>query len=358
MRAGNMQRRDVFITAAHAGRRVDAVLSSLTPCVPHAELCRWLRKGFVRSNGHRLRAADRLGEGDLLQIPLWAEAPAGPAERPTPQLDPPDLRYRDDDLLVAYKPAGLASHPGIGHDQDSLSARLAAHVACAPGCRVGLAQRLDAGVSGLIPCGTHPAALKALMGPPHGAPIVKLYVALVVGELALRAGHIRLPLRNTDQPRGDVPKVVVDRVAGVAAHSQFAVARAARGRSLVVVRLHTGRTHQIRAHLRAIGHPILGDPRYGFAGDNERAWQTHGLARPLLHAGWLRVPHPMRPGEAVVVRAPVPEDFRAASAGLLGADDDVIDSDMVSALGVAGEVAAAVAAPSRGASRRSAWPRR
>lgn len=307
-----MQRIEFDISHEHDGRRLDTVLAALLPGIPHAELCRWLRKGFVRKNGARTVARARLATDDRVQAPIWAPDAAVVRERRGPkQLPMPDIVYEDDDVLFVYKPPGLASHPGIGHDADSLSARLSAHVTVSPGCRVGLAQRLDAGVSGLIPCGKHAVALKALMGPPHGPPLVKLYAAVVTGTPPA-AGNIVLPLRATDQPRGDAPKVVVDRVAGKPAHTQFITLYARPDRALVVLRLRTGRTHQIRAHLRAIGHPLLGDPRYGLVPDNERAAQTFGTRRPLLHAGYLKICHPLRHDEYVSATCAPPSDMDAA----------------------------------------------
>lgn len=311
-----MQRIAFPIAAEHAGRRLDTILTALVPDLPHAEVRRWLRKGFVRKNGARTSAEERLAVGDTLQMPPWAQAPSDEAEaREDARLDarrrlcPPDIRWEDEDLLVAYKPAGLASHPGIGHDEDSLSARLSAHVAVAPGCKVGLAQRLDAGVSGLTVCGKHPVALKALMGPPHGPAIVKLYAAVVTGSPQPHEGDICEPLRVTDQPRGDAPKVVVDRVAGQSAHTRYVVVQPGARASLVLLRIFSGRTHQIRAHLRALGHPLIGDPRYGHAPANEQAWQTFGIGRPLLHASYLSLRHPVRHEEQVTVFSAPPSDM-------------------------------------------------
>ena len=337
-----MQRIEFFIDTGNAGRRADTVLLGWLAPVGHGELCRWLRRGFVRRNGERLHLHDRLVDGDRLQAPPWAltqgkedeggragegevgadrhagdrfdsTPPTRPRGAPTLRLPSEWIVHDDDDLIVLNKPAHLASHGGIGHDHDNLAARLLAH--CGDGGvgrRPGLAQRLDSGVSGLVPCGKHAAALRTMMGPPHGPRLDKTYVALVAGEMEMGVGSIVLPLRSTDQPRGDAPKVVVDFIAGKPAHTDYEVMHASRGRSLLLLTLQTGRTHQIRAHLRAIGHPLVGDPRYGSGEANERARASWGTTRPLLHAACLRMAHPTQGGQLIFF-APVPSDLACAA---------------------------------------------
>jgi 23S rRNA-/tRNA-specific pseudouridylate synthase len=170
----------------------------------------------------------------------------------------------------------------------------------------GLAQRLDRGASGLLLIGRDKAGLRELGLAMERGEIEREYVAVAAGEAAFDARTIDLPLYATDEPRGDRPKVVVDRERGQASVTHVRLLARGRGCSLLGVTLETGRTHQIRAHLAAIGHPLLGDPRYGDAEANRKARETHGIARVMLHA--LRLAFPGKGGR-VEVRASWEPDF-------------------------------------------------
>ena len=212
---------------------------------------------------------------------------------------------------MVNKPAGLACHPGTGLGQDSLIARAVQHLGpahLAVGHRPGLAQRLDRGVSGLVPIGKNTVALRALAQSVTDGFADKIYLALVDGAVGEDAGEINVPLRVDDEPMGDRPRVHPDVEHGKPAHTLFRVARRWRDATLLEVRILTGRTHQIRAHLRAIGHAILGDPRYGPKARNQKLFETHGLNRLCLHAARLQVPHPTL-GTTVDVYAPLPDDI-------------------------------------------------
>lgn len=307
------------IDAANEGRRLETVLCDVLTDVPRSRLMKWLRTGKIRLNGGRTRPRALLAIDDVVRLPFDPDAqdtqltPAEQAARkPAPPTLPPlDVVFEDDVLLIVNKPAHLASHPGMQHQEDSLTARIVQHLDAhhAPaGKRPGLAQRLDAGVTGLVPCGKTAAVLKTLSGPPHGKPLHKSYLALVTGVVVQDKGSITAPLLVTDAPMGNVPKVIVDQLQGVAAHTDYSVVRRFSDATLLDVTLRTGRTHQIRAHLRYLGHSILGDARYGDAARNAYLETSFGVKRPLLHAHTLRMHHPLD-GSALTFAAPVPEDM-------------------------------------------------
>ncbi len=200
-------------------------------------------------------------------------------------------------VLIVHKPPGLAVHKGPLVD-DSVAARLAAGLPAA-----GLAQRLDRDASGLLLCGADRATLRHLGLAMASGAIERHYLGIVVGSVDGDHRTIDLPLSSTDQPMGDQPKVVVDHDHGQRAVTHLDVVARARTTTLVRLRLETGRTHQIRAHLRAIGHPLLGDPRYGDADANAAAHRTHGILRTLLHCERLRVPPPPDVADALPIDA-------------------------------------------------------
>ena len=192
-------------------------------------------------------------------------------------------------------------HDGPLVDQ-SVAGMLQPHL---PKC--GLAHRLDRDASGLLLVGVTPDALRALGQAMEEGRIARRYQAVAVGELAQDQRTIELPLRVTDEPRGDHPKTVVADD-GQPSTSHVTVLARRSGYTHVAVDLDTGRTHQIRAHLSAIGHPLLGDARYGDDDANARGRETFGVHRTMLHGAELRFPRPSD-GAEVTVRAAIEPDF-------------------------------------------------
>jgi 23S rRNA pseudouridine1911/1915/1917 synthase len=279
------ERLDVFL-AAHAGSRAAAQ--------------RLIDAGLVLVDGEPPRAKRRaLRGGERVEL-----SPLEAVEEP--ELAPAEFRvaYEDEHLLVVDKPAGVVVHPARGHRSGTLAQALAGVAAGGPRPdRAGIVHRLDRDTSGLLVVARSDEvfeALKALMG---AREVTREYLALVEGRPAARTGTIEAPL---GRDRGVRTRISTDTAEPRAAVTHFEVERALRDATLLRVRLQTGRTHQIRAHLKAIGHPVAGDPDYGHAG-------LYGLERQFLHADHLALVHPVT-GALLDVRSPLPDDLAAALA--------------------------------------------
>ncbi|MBK8099422.1 MAG: RluA family pseudouridine synthase [Planctomycetes bacterium] len=286
----------LLVTEALAGQRLDALLHAQQPELSRHAARRVCELGAIAIGGVTAAPTDRVRLDDL--VTTW------------PQTQELSLAlgmlvvFADDDVLVLCKPQGLAVHGGPLVD-DSVAARLERAF---PGAGAGLGQRLDRGSSGLLLIGRNAEALRALGAAMETGRIERDYLAIAGGVLADDARTVTLPLRTTDEPRGDQPKVLVDETAGQPAVTHLTTLDRRADCTLLRCRLETGRTHQIRAHLRAIGHPLLGDPRYGDAAANTKAKSTFGIDRPMLHATRLSFPHP-RSDAQTEVQAPHPVDF-------------------------------------------------
>lgn len=281
------------VTAAEAGQKLLQFLARRVNA-PHGELHRWIRTGQVRINGGRAKAFDRVCEGDLVRVPPFATTgPAGEGSGParggfsgalTQGRGTIAILAETDDVLVINKPAGLPTHPGTGHT-DSLATRLAAAYPDAP-FRPTPAHRLDRDTSGLILVAKSYAALRGLceaFAARNG--VIKEYLAWVAGaclwdtprtlEDWLRKSGVDIgPADARRRSGGGRPRerVVVSGRNGPP-ESAEPPGRAARltarsvaridGASLLHIRLHTGRTHQIRSQLAARGFPLIGDVKYG-----------------------------------------------------------------------------------------------
>jgi 23S rRNA pseudouridine1911/1915/1917 synthase len=214
-----------------------------------------------------------------------------------------EIAYEDEHLLVVDKPAGLVVHPARGHREGTLSQLLAGVAAGGEPERAGIVHRLDRDTSGLLVVARSEEAHRLLQRALAERRIEREYLALVEGRPPARSGTIEAPVGRDPRVRtrmavgGNFPR---------AARTHFALQRALPAHSLLRLHLDTGRTHQIRVHLQAIGHPVAGDPEYGTAG-------MLGLERQFLHAARLALEHPFT-GAPLEVRSPLPADLTAALA--------------------------------------------
>jgi 23S rRNA pseudouridine1911/1915/1917 synthase len=253
----------------------------------------------VSVDGRRVAKSHRLASGEV--VTLREERPARAA---TPSVEP-RLVYEDDHLLVVDKPAGLLTHPAPGRRGPTLAEALAGRAAGGdePG-RAGIVHRLDRDTSGLLVVARSPEAHAALRRMLRRREIVREYVALVGGQPDADGGTIDAAL-GRDRRRRTVVSTRTDRARTAVTH--FRVLERLPRTALLELRLETGRTHQIRAHLAAIGHPICGDPQYGGRDCGRRL----GLERQFLHAAVLMFRHPLT-GETLRCESKPPVDLRCA----------------------------------------------
>jgi 23S rRNA pseudouridine1911/1915/1917 synthase len=279
--------------------RLDAVVAALTGAV-RADVQRAIAAGGVRVDGVVRPKSFVLRGGERLQVDLdvrGTQAPTGP---------PVLVRYRDEHLAVVAKPAGLVTHPTASRRGDTLVDRLLAQgVPLAPAggpLRPGIVHRLDAGTSGLLAVASSDEAHERLQTMMRAHDVERRYLALVRGAPAHDVFTVEAPLGRR------AARIVVDRVGGRAARTGFEIRERLARTSLLEAAPETGRTHQIRVHLQAAGHPIVGDRAYGGGGDEARRL---GLRRPFLHAWRLAFVHPFT-GRRVDLSEPLPEDLAAA----------------------------------------------
>jgi 23S rRNA pseudouridine1911/1915/1917 synthase len=279
--------------------RIDRVVAARLG-IPRADVQRAIAEGRVLVDGVPRPKAFALSGGERVTVDLegWgAIPPEGPAL---------PVRFEDDHLLVVAKPAGLPTHPTASRRTGTLINRLLGmKVPLSSGSsrdRPGIVHRLDAGTSGLLVVAkddrTH--ALLSQLFARHE--VDRRYLALVRGDVEQDRFLVEAPLARRRA------RIVVRRGQGRAAETEFEVRDRMARATLVEAAPRTGRTHQIRVHLAAVGHPVLGDSRYGGGGDEAKLL---GLTRPFLHAWRLGFDHPIT-GERIQLEEPLPEDLAAA----------------------------------------------
>jgi 23S rRNA pseudouridine1911/1915/1917 synthase len=286
--------------AQDAGTRLDRFLAE--PLGSRARAQALIEAGAVSVDGRAVAKRHALAAGETVLVALPENAPlAADATAEEGRLF--RVAFEDEHLLVVDKPAGVVVHPARGHRTGTLSQALAARGAVGgeDPTRAGIVHRLDRDTSGLLVVARSDSVHRALKGLLARRELRREYLALVEGTPQARTGTIEAPI---GRDRRDRLMMSIDTDAGREARTHFEIERRLGDASLLRIVLDTGRTHQIRVHLAAIGLPVAGDPQYGRAG-------AFGLERQFLHAARLAFPHPVT-SEPVDVVSELPGDLRDA----------------------------------------------
>ncbi|MHB8597729.1 MAG: RluA family pseudouridine synthase [Ktedonobacteraceae bacterium] len=292
------------VQSTEVGQRLDRYLTSLIPDVSRTTIQHMITEEGVLVNGRSSKAGYRLREGDTIRV--YHMLPSAQASHIKPQNYPLEIVYEDKDLLVINKAAGMVVHPAPGHHEDTLVNALVAHYPQLEeqknDVRPGIVHRLDRDTSGLLIVAKNTRTQAALIEMMKRHTIVKSYLALVEGNISLDHGSIDAPIGRNPRNR---QQMAITATGSREARTHFRVLERFARHTLLLLELETGRTHQIRVHLKAIGHPVVGDTVYG----SGRSKNEPALQRQFLHAYQLKFQHPTT-GEVVELDAPLPEDLQ------------------------------------------------
>jgi 23S rRNA pseudouridine1911/1915/1917 synthase len=295
---------EIVAAVDDAGTRIDVALARLDEVGSRSAAQRLLDAGAVTVDGEPRSKSHRLSAGERVEVAIEPRAAVDPGDAGADV--PHEVVYEDDTVIVVDKPAGVVVHPSAGHAAGTLSQALEGRAAGGPDpWRPGIVHRLDRDTSGLLVVAKTDAALRNLQEQIRTRAMKREYLALVDGRPESRTGTIDAPIgrdrsdRTSHSTRTDRPRD---------ARTHFEVEAAYGRTTLLRVRLETGRTHQIRVHLAAIGHPVCGDQQYGGRACGRRL----GLTRQFLHAAKLAFDHPSR-GNHLVCESNLPGDLLHAS---------------------------------------------
>ncbi len=306
-----MPERHAFVVPHElAGSRLDRALGELLASHSRSSLARLIAEGHVHLDTRlSTKTSLRVEEGQTIEIDI----PDPRATEIVAQDLPLCVLYEDRDIVVIDKPPGLVIHPSAGHDDATLVNALLHHVSDLSGIggelRPGIVHRLDKDTSGVLIVAKHDIAHRALTSAWNTPAVRKEYLALVYGTPAATTGTIDAPIARDPRDRKKMAVVA----GGRNAITDYAVVSRFRYLSLMRLTLRTGRTHQIRVHLKHLGHPIVGDPAYSgpqWKGIPDKKLQKvlAGAGRQMLHAARLTFLHPVS-GLEMSVEAALPADF-------------------------------------------------
>ena len=301
----------IIATASDAGQRLDLFLRDRMPLYSRARLQSWIRGGRVVADGVPLKSSYLLRGNETIEV----EPVALPPLRATPEALPLIILYEDDDVVAVDKPAGMVVHAGAGCKTgtlvNALLHRFETLSSLGGELRPGIVHRLDRFTSGVILAARHDLAHRRLAAQFLARSMEKTYIALVHGHLARDQGRIEKPIARDPIKR---IRMTARLERGRAALTEYRVLRRYEpGFTLVEVRIHTGRTHQIRVHFASLGHPVAGDQLYGAPA---KIKNRPPLNRYFLHAHRIKFEHPMT-GKPTTIESPLPAELERWLEGLL-----------------------------------------
>src|SRR5262245_43261412 len=317
----SLKRADLWVPDSSRGLRLDRWVAEQCPDLSRARVQELIEAGLVLVNDRRSKAAYKLRGGDR----VFVEAQERPPLRARPESIPLQILYEDDDLLVVNKPAGMSVHAGAGNSRGTLvnallgrGQELSRGGTAMDDLRPGIVHRLDKETSGSIVIAKSDFAHAKLAESFSSRTVKKTYIALAEGKFEQSSGRISFPIG-----RDPIRRTRMKAMGASARQGRKNLAATARealtdwrkllelgSATLLEIQLHTGRTHQIRVHLSALKHPLVGDTLYG-AASHLRVGKTSmpALGRQFLHAARLGFPHP-RTGTWIEVSAPLATDLR------------------------------------------------
>ena len=302
-----MDEERIQITDEESGERIDALLSRKFPALSRSLIQKCMEAGTVTVNGKPVKKNARANAGDEIVF-AFPETESLPVE---PQDIPLDIVYEDEDIIIVNKARGMVVHPAPGHPDgtlvNALLYRCGDSLSGIGGVqRPGIVHRIDKDTSGLLAVAKNDFAHQGLSAQLSDHSLCREYVAVVNGNFREESGVVDRPIGRHPVDR---KRMAVTEKNSKRAVTHWEVLENYRGYSMVLCRLETGRTHQIRVHMASIGHPLLGDGLYGAKCPDK------GLEGQCLHARRLCLIHP-RTGEALQFEAPLPDYFNEILARL------------------------------------------
>ncbi|ASQ50870.1 RluA family pseudouridine synthase [Staphylococcus pseudintermedius] len=285
--------------ATHHLQRIDKILPEFNSEWSRSQLQEWIKEGLIEVNGKAVKSNYKLKLGDRIEI---TEKEVVEADIQAENLNL-DIYYEDDDVAIVYKPKGMVVHPSPGHYSGTLVNGLMYQIKNLSGIngeiRPGIVHRIDKDTSGLLMVAKNDVAHRSLVEQLMAKTVKRKYIALVHGHIPHEFGTIDAPIGRNKNDRQSM--AVVDD--GKEAVTHFNVIETFKNYTLVECELETGRTHQIRVHMKYIGYPLVGDPKYG-------PKKTLEIGGQALHAGLIGFEHP-KTGEYIERFAPLPAEFEA-----------------------------------------------
>ncbi|MDR7249423.1 RluA family pseudouridine synthase [Bacillus pumilus] len=295
-----MNQVNIAVSEEQTSERLDKFLSTTEPEWSRTQVQQWVKDGLIKVNGKQVKANYKVQAGDQIKVeipePEVLDVEAEPMDL--------DIYYEDADVLVVNKPRGMVVHPAPGHVSGTLVNGLMAHCTDLSGIngvmRPGIVHRIDKDTSGLLMVAKNDMAHESLVNQLVAKTVTRKYTAVVHGIIQHDTGTIDAPIGRDKKDR---QSMTVTKESAKQAVTHFDVIERFQDFTVVECRLETGRTHQIRVHMKYIGYPLAGDPKYG-------PRKTVDFNGQLLHAGVLGFDHP-RTGEYIEFTAPVPADMQA-----------------------------------------------